>query len=55
MGVKNSDKTLVYTCCDEKYDFFIPLFCASILPTNKNVDIEIGISLSKLNRKQKVH
>ena len=54
MGVKNGNRTLVYTCCDEKYAVFIPLFCAAILYTNKNVDIEIGTSLSRLNKKQEV-
>ena len=41
-------RTLVYTCCDEKYSHFIPLFCASLLYSNDNIDIEIGVSNSKL-------
>ena len=42
------DRTLIYTCCDEKYSHFIPLFCAALLYSNDNIDIEIGISNSKL-------
>ena len=41
-------RTLVYTCCDEKYSHFIPLFCAALLWTNDNIDIEIGVSNEKL-------
>ena len=41
-------RTLIYTCCDEKYSHFIPLFCAALLYSNKNIDIEIGTSVNKL-------
>lgn len=36
-------RTLIYTCCDKKYSHFIPLFCAALLYSNINIDIEIGI------------
>lgn len=42
------DKTLLYNCCDDEYTHFIPIFCASSLFSNKNIDIEIGINLSRL-------
>ena len=41
-------KTLIYTCCDEKYYKFIPIFCSSLLFNNENIDIEIGINNSEL-------
>jgi hypothetical protein len=41
-------KTLIYTCCDEKYYKFIPIFCSSLLFNNENIDIEIGIDNSEL-------
>lgn len=34
---------LIYTCCNKKYEDFIPLFCASHLYNNKDICIEIGI------------
>lgn len=46
------DRTLIYTCCDEKYSHFIPLFCAALLYSNDNIDIEIGVSNSKLTDKE---
>lgn len=42
------DRTLIYNCCDDVYTHFIPLHCASILFSNENVDIEIGVNLNKL-------
>lgn len=42
------DRLLIYTCCDETYYMFIPLFCLSHLMFNDNVDIEIGICTETL-------
>lgn len=47
-----SDRTLIYTWCDTNYSVFIPIFCASLLSTNKNIDIEIGTSLQQLSNEQ---
>lgn len=41
-------RTLLYNCCDDEYTHFIPLYCASSLFSNENIDIEIGINLEKL-------
>ena len=46
------ERTLIYTCCDEKYSHFIPLFCAALLYSNDNIDIEIGVSNSNLTNKE---
>ena len=48
------DRTLIYTCCDEKYSHFIPLFCAALLYSNDNIDIEIGVSISKLTNEEEL-
>lgn len=40
------NKLLIYTCCDEKYSHFVPLFVASNLWSNKNIDIEIHLESS---------
>lgn len=48
------DRVLVYTCCDKKYTDFIPIFCASLLSANDNVDIEIGISVDRLTYLQEL-
>lgn len=42
------DRLLIYTCCDETYYMFIPLFCLSHLMYNDNADIEIGICSESL-------
>ena len=42
------DRTLIYTWCDTNYSVFIPIFCASLLSTNVNIDIEIGTSAHQL-------
>lgn len=47
-----NNKVLIYTCCDKKYADFIPIFCASLLSTNKNIDIEIGTSANRLSDQQ---
>jgi hypothetical protein len=43
------DRVLIYNCCDNRYLDFIPLHCASALFSNENIDIEIGINVSKLS------
>ena len=35
--------TTIYTCCNKKYEHFIPIFVHSILYHNNDVDVEIGI------------
>lgn len=45
-------RTLIYTCCDEKYSHFIPLFCAALLWSNENIDIEIGVSNKSLTENE---
>lgn len=42
------DRTLLYTCCDDQYTHFIPLYCASALFSNDKIDIEIGVNLDRL-------
>lgn len=49
-----NDRTLVYTWCDINYSVFIPIFCASLLSTNSNIDIEIGTSLPQLSESQSI-
>lgn len=36
-------RTTVFTCCNKEYEDFIPLFVSSLLFSNKNVDIEVGM------------
>lgn len=36
-------RTTFFTCCNKKYEDFIPIFLHSILYHNENVDIEIGL------------
>ena len=45
------DRILVYTCCDELYSHYIPIFCNTILRADKLklIDIEIGVNLDKLS------
>ena len=44
-----TERVLVYTCCDESYADFIPLFIHSMLFFNKiNVDVEIGVTMEHL-------
>ena len=47
-----TDRTLIYTWCDSNYAVFIPIFCASLLSTNSDIDIEIGTSAPKLTAEQ---
>lgn len=42
------NRTLVYTCCDKKYSHFIPLYCAALLYSNDEIDIEIGLACDAL-------
>lgn len=46
------NRTLVYTYCDKKYSHFVPLFCASLLYSNDEIDIEIGLSCESLDPKE---
>lgn len=48
----STSRTLIYTCCDKKYSHFIPLFCAALLYSNTNIDIEIGVSCNSLDPKE---
>ena len=50
----NNNRTLIYTACNKRYACFIPLFCAVALMNNKNIDIEICISVNKLTDAQEV-
>ena len=50
----NNNRTLIYTACNRRYACFIPLFCAVALMNNKNIDIEICISVNKLTDAQEV-
>lgn len=36
-------RTTFFTCCDKKYEHFIPIFVHSILYYNDDADIEIGV------------
>ena len=36
-------RTTFYTCCDKKYQDFIPIFIHSILYHNDDADVEIGV------------
>lgn len=40
--------TIIVTCCNKKYEKFIPLFCMSLALFNDDIVIEIGISSKKL-------
>jgi len=44
-------RVLVYTCCDQLYSHYIPLFCNTLLQADKLklIDIEIGTNLNKLS------
>lgn len=47
-------RTLLYNCCDDEYTHFIPIYCASALFSNNNIDIEIGINLSGLTDEEEI-
>ena len=44
-------RVLVYTCCDEFYSHYIPIFCNGLLRMDKlkKIDIEIGVNMKKLS------
>jgi len=44
-------RVLVYTCCDEFYSHYIPIFCNGLLRMDKlkKIDIEIGVNIKKLS------
>lgn len=47
----NQDRILLYTCCDDIYSHYIPIFCNLALHSDKlkKLDIEIGVSVNKLS------
>lgn len=47
-------RVLVYSCCDELYSHYIPIFCNTILRADKLkiIDIEIGTNLNSLSKKE---
>ena len=52
---KNSgDRILVYSCCDEFYSHYIPIFLNTMLRADKlkRLDFEIGVNLNCLNEKE---
>lgn len=38
-----------FTCCNKKYEYFIPIFIHSIIYHNDNVDVEIGIESDNIS------
>ena len=44
-------RVLVYSCCDEFYSHYIPIFCNTLLRSDKlrKIDIEIGVNINKLS------
>lgn len=52
--LKLNYRILVYSCCDEFYSHYIPIFCNTILRADKLklVDIEIGTSLNNLSQNE---
>ena len=51
MKQNNQFRVLVYTCCDEFYSHYIPIFCNTLLRSDKlkKIDIEIGVNTNKLS------
>lgn len=49
-----NNRILIYTCCDEEYSHYIPIFCNLLLRADKyfRIDIEIGVSLNKLSNNE---
>lgn len=47
-------RVLVYTCCDELYSHYIPIFINTLLLSDKlkKIDIEIGVNVNKLSNKE---
>ena len=47
-------RVLVYSCCDELFSHYIPIFCNTILRADKLqlLDIEIGVNLNKLSENE---
>lgn len=50
----SDDRILVYSCCDEFYSHYIPIFIDTMLRADKlkKLDIEIGVNLNSLNEKE---
>jgi hypothetical protein len=53
-NITKEDRILVYTCCDELYSHYIPIFCSTLLRSDKLkiIDIEIGVNINKLTNKE---
>lgn len=49
-----NNRVLIYNCCDDEYTHFIPIYCASSLFSNDNIDIEIGVNVSKLSNDEEL-
>lgn len=45
-----NERTTIYTCTNEKYYDFIPIFIHSNLFHNENVDIEIGVENNRIDK-----
>ena len=48
------DRVLVYSCCDEFYSHYIPIFCNALLRADKlkKIDIEIGVNINNLSNNE---
>lgn len=53
-NITKEDRVLVYTCCDELYSHFIPIFCNTLLRSDKlkMIDIEIGVNVNSLSKNE---
>ena len=52
--MKNKFRVLIYTCCDEKYSHYIPIFINTMLKSDKlkRLDFEIGVNINKLSNNE---
>lgn len=50
----NQFRVLVFACCDEFYSHYIPIFCDTLLRSDKlkKIDIEIGVNIKKLSENE---
>ena len=53
-NITKEDRILVYTCCDGLYSHYIPIFCSTLLKSDKLklIDIEIGVNINKLTNNE---
>ena len=51
---KMEERILIYTCCDEFYSHYIPIFLSSLLRVDKlkKLDFEIGTNVNKLTENE---